>query len=284
MTVATIPDEPAAAANRMALVRARAAVAVSFRARPDGITYPLTVSETGGYRARFPRGGAPGVPEAVLINTGGGMAGGDHVAFDVTLEASASAVVTTQAAERIYRSLGHDTRITTKLSCAPSARLAWLPQETILYDRGRLRRRIDVDMAADATLLLSEIFVFGRTAMGERIRDGALDDRWQIRRAGELVLVEAVRLSGDIAATLDRAAVGAGARAMATVVLVAPDATDRLEAARSLVSADDVGAVSAWNGLLCARFLGEDARRVRSAVGRFAAWAWRAALPRVWAS
>jgi urease accessory protein len=284
VTVAAIPDEQASAANLMAVVRARAAVAVAFRARPDGITYPLTVTETGGYRARFPRGGAPGVPEAVLINTGGGMAGGDQVAFDISLEASASAVVTTQAAERIYRSLGHDTRITTTLSCAPSARLAWLPQETILYDRGRLRRRIDVDMAADATLLLSEIFVFGRTAMGERIRDGALDDRWQIRRGGELVLVEAVRLSGDIAATLDRAAVGAGARAMATAVLVAPDATDRLEAARSLFSADDVGAVSAWNGLLCARFLGEDARRVRSAVGRFAAWAWRGALPRVWAS
>lgn len=288
MTTA-IMARPAATAADVAMmsgVRARGALSVRFSRRQSsrGLpeTYPHTVSETGGYRMRFPKGGAAGVPEAVFINTGGGVAGGDRVQFAVSADAGSAAAVTTQAAERIYRTLGPATEITVRLDVASGARLAWLPQETILYDETRLKRRIDVGMADDATLVLVEMFVFGRTAMGERLTSSAIDDRWNIRRGGRLVLTEAVKCDGAVADMLDRPAVGAKARAAATIVCVTPDAERLVDAAREVVGSSAAGAISGWNGLLCARFLSEDATAVRAAVSRLGAWLWRAPLPRVW--
>ncbi|HLW89833.1 MAG TPA: hypothetical protein VKS78_00840, partial [Roseiarcus sp.] len=50
-------------------------------------TRPMRVFEAGGLRLRFPN--APGFCEAVLVNTGGGMAGGDRATIDLALESDA---------------------------------------------------------------------------------------------------------------------------------------------------------------------------------------------------
>src|SRR5690606_14443691 len=130
------------------------------------------------------------------------MTGGDHMRVDVTLAPGARALVTSQAAEKLYRAEDAPTRIDIALSLGAGSDLAWLPQEMILFDRARLVRRLDVDMAPDAALTLSESVVFGRTAMGEEVVEGRLDDRWSIRRGGRLVFAEAVRLDGGITARL----------------------------------------------------------------------------------
>ncbi len=116
---------------------------------------------------------------------------------------------------------------------APARRLAWLPQETILFDRARLKRRIDVDLAEDASLVMAEAVVFGRAAMGEAMRDGFWADTWRVRRGGRLVFAENVRLDGDIAEKLARPASAAGGIALATV-LVAPADETTLAAVRAL--------------------------------------------------
>src|SRR3712207_2637130 len=132
------------AARVPAFVRAEGGVRVVFGTGPRGAV-PLTVAESGGYRVRFPRTG-----EGVLINTGGGMTGGDRMNVDVALRAAASTVVTTQAAEKIYRSDGPDTEIAVALALDLGSCLAWLPQEQILFDGARLRRTLNVTMPSDA--------------------------------------------------------------------------------------------------------------------------------------
>src|SRR5215208_4844900 len=184
-------------------VRAAGGVRVAI-GRTERGSAPLTIAESGGYRVRFPR--AAGACEGVLINTGGGMAGG------------ARAVLTTQAAEKLYRSDGPDTEIAVDIALGPGSRLDWLPQEQILFDGARLRRRLDVELAASAALTLVESVVFGRIAMGEVAESGSFRDRWRIRRAGRLVFAEDVRLEGRLRETLARTAVGAGGRALATVL------------------------------------------------------------------
>jgi urease accessory protein len=206
--------------------------------------------EDGPLRARFPRG--PSL-EAVIVNTAGGVAGGDRFAFDVKVGASAELTVTTAAAEKVYRALDDDATIDVKLSLRGGAALAWLPQETILFDNARLKRSIDIDAASDARLLVAEALVFGRTAMGEVVSQGRLVDRWRVRRAGELVFADTASLEGAIGVQLAQAAVAAGACAVGTVLAMLerffPGAVGRTQrrglAARSCIVAAGTGRMPA---------------------------------------
>jgi len=98
---------------------------------------------------------------AVFVNTAGGVAGGDRFDIDVAAGEDARLTVTTAAAEKIYRAQGPAAQLNIALKAAAGSHLAWLPQETILFDRARVNRRIDIDLAETASLLLCEIVVFG---------------------------------------------------------------------------------------------------------------------------
>ena len=245
--------------------RAEAEARVTF-ARAGARTEPQNLFETGGLRCRFPRASAP--CEAVLINTGGGVAGGDSYRTALTLEAGAEVEATTATAEKIYRSDGPCARIATSLTLGPGARLSWLPQETILFDAARLDRTLTIEMAADAELVAVETLVFGRLAMGEERIDASLRDSWRLSRAGRLVFADASRLD-RAGFTLDRLAVGAGARAVATILTAAPNAEARLpdlRAALDAFGADVDAGASAFDGLVASRLLSTSPSRLREAV------------------
>jgi urease accessory protein len=276
------PTRPAAVPD---FVRAVGGVRVLLGRTPRG-TAPLEIGESGGFRVRFPRASSPdeGDPpcEGVLINTGGGLTGGDRVSTEATLTPGARGVLTTQAAEKVYRSDGPDAEATVALTLGPESRLDWLPQETILFDGARLRRRLRAEMAGDATLLLVESTVLGRAATGETVESGSFRDRWRIRRDGRLVFAEDVRLEGPIAAALARPAVAKGGRAVATCLLVAPDAEARLEEARAALEGgrSECG-VSAYDGMLVARFLSPEPKSLRADLIRYTECL-RGPFPRSW--
>ena len=241
--------------------------------------------EAGGLRLRFPRlapGAVPGC-EAVCINTGGGMVGGDRARLAFQCQADAAVTVTTQSAEKIYRAEGAPTAIDVSLDLQRGATLEWLPQETILFDRVRLKRSLSADLTSDATLLLVESLVFGRLAMGETVSTGLLQDRWRIRRDGRLVFAEELRLEGDIVKQLDRPALGGGARVFATLLLVAPEAEARLEEMRDVLGhAPAEAGASAWNGLLSVRMASPSPERVRATIVLLLNRLRGRAAPRVW--
>ena len=282
MFEAPLPSEIDAAAPKPGgLARVDGGVSIRIKARGGGSAI-ADLLERDGYKVRFPRGTAH--PEAVIINTGGGLAGGDRVRQTVIVDGGAAATVTTQAAERVYRALDEsETSLDVRLTVGGGARLDWLPQETILFDRSRLARSIDVEMAGDARLLLAETIIFGRTAMGETVKTGRLIDRWRIRRGGRLVFAETVRLEGAIAETLDRPPVAGGAHVVATALAIRPDAEDLLEPVRAALTgaACEAGA-SAWNGMLVIRALGRSGESVRRLLERALPVLSAAALPRVW--
>ena len=164
-------------------VDAEGRLAVASR---GGQTRLLRLGQEGAAKIRLPRvpEGAP--LEAVLINTAGGLTGGDRLAWAVDLAADARAVVTTQACEKIYRSAGGLAEVSSRLRLGPAARLAWLPQEAIVFDGARLARRLDVELAEGAEVLVLEAVVFGRAAMGEQVVTAEISDRWEVRRDGRL--------------------------------------------------------------------------------------------------
>jgi urease accessory protein len=259
--------------------RARGAVRFDVLVR-DGQTRRGTLHESGSLRVRFPSPEGEGL-SGVFVNTAGGVAGGDR--FDVEIKAAEAArlTLTTAAAEKVYRTPGPAAEINIALKVAAGAHLAWLPQETILFDRARVRRRFDIELDAAASLLLCEIVVFGRTAMGERLEQGEFVDRWRLSRGGRLVFAETVRLDGDIAGKLSRPAVAKGAAAIGTALIVPGDEA-LVERLREGVDsfAGEVG-ISAWNGFAMARFCAQDAAALRADMMAVLART-GAALPRLW--
>jgi urease accessory protein len=171
-----------------------------------------------------------------------------------------------------------------RITLAAGAAAEWLPQDCILFDGSALDRRLEVDLAADAWFLGVEALVFGRTLMGERTRRGVLGDTLQIRRDGRLLLHDAIRLHGNIDATLAGAASTHGACAVATLVLVAPESMALLDPLREALSGKgaECGA-SAWDGVLLARIVATRQDRLRATiVAGLAALRGGRPLPRVW--
>jgi len=260
--------------------RARGAVTFDVH-QVEGVTRRRHLHESGSLRVRFPSPEADGL-SAVFVNTAGGIAGGDRFDIDIATGEQSRLTVTTAAAEKIYRAAGPAARLNITLKAAAGSHLAWLPQETILFDGARVSRRIDIDLAVGASLLLCEIVVFGRAAMGERMRHGEFVDRWRLRRGGRLVFAETLRLDGDIGEKLTRPAIAKGAVAIGTALIVPGDAAlvDRIrELSESF--GGEVG-ISSWNGFAMARFCAQDAARLRADMMAVLGRASGAALPRLW--
>jgi urease accessory protein len=198
-------------------------------------------------------------PDAIVINTSGGLTGGDEISLDCHWQSGTSAVLCSQAAEKIYRSTGADVQISNRLNVQDGANAEWLPQETIIFDRARMRRSFEVDVARGARFLAVESLVFGRTAMREEVTSGFVRDCWRVRIAGALVYADAFQISGAIARKLDRAAIGGFARAFGTILLIADNVAALVNELRAaFAGARGRAAVSQWNGILAARFLAPD--------------------------
>jgi urease accessory protein len=271
--------------------RADGAAHVAFRLGGGGRTVLSDLYQRAPCRVLFPSVDADEVTQAVLLTTSGGLTGGDRTRISIEVGDGARAVLTTQAAEKLYRALPDEpeTAIQVQLRVAEGAWAEWLAQETIVFNGARLRREIRVDLARTARLLATESLVLGRVAMGERFDSGSVHDAWRIRRAGRLIWADALHLQGQIPALL-AAPFGFGtAVAYATVVYVGEDAEARLQDVRSLPAGCGVhSGATVFDGMLLTRLLSCDAAALRRAVMQVVARIRQCAaglpaqLPRVW--
>ncbi|MGE3626925.1 MAG: urease accessory protein UreD [Hyphomicrobiales bacterium] len=283
-----------AAGPAVRLQRALGEARVAFKRRA-GATVLDDLHQSGCCKLRIPRPLPGAGPEAVFINTAGGLTDGDAVSLSAGWGEGTWATISTQAAERIYRSRGLPARALNRLDVAAEATALWLPQETILFDGGRLKRRFDARIDEGGRLLACESTVFGRTAMGETVRDGALHDSWRIRIGGRLVFADGLNLDGRIDDVLDRPAIGAGARAIASVVYAGPGVAGLVEPLRAAMAGLAATCGCSVNGpVLIARILARESKLMRDALRTVleAALTWlrgkredlaaAAVLPRVW--
>lgn len=204
----------------------------------DGRTRLGRLYQQGAAKIRLPRTHNGAALDAVLINTSGGMTGGDDMRWSIDVGKGASTIVTTQACEKVYRAAADTARVSVDISLHAGATLSWLPQETILFNQSALSRQLTVNLAPDAGLLLAEPVILGRRAMGETVQRAAFRDRWRIHRDGRILHAEETRLEGDIAALLNRGTTTNGATALATVLLVHCDAADLVDPIRQMLGPD----------------------------------------------
>ncbi|MEL6505601.1 MAG: urease accessory protein UreD [Pseudomonadota bacterium] len=241
-----------------------------------GCTALANLRQQGCAKIRLPKQHSrEATPEAVFINSSGGMTGGDRLQWSVTVNDAANARITTQACERVYRSSGGTARADVKLKLGKGASLAWLPQETILFDGGSLSRTIHVDMDETASLLMVEPLIFGRTAMGEDVSTGYFRDRWRITQNGGLLHAEDLLLGGTadapISQTLAKKFIADGNLALATLVMVDPRGQSFVEPLRAILGQQggalgQLGAAGWWNGKLVARIIAKDGYALRQSL------------------
>ena len=227
----------------------------------DGKVRLKDLYQQGNAKLRVPRGHRRDVLEAVMINTAGGMTGGDDLSWEFDAGPGTTLSLTTQASEKIYRSSAGAVETAITLKAGAGSRLSWLPQETILFDRCSFRRTICAELDRTSEALFIEPIVFGRTAMNEQVFAGSVRDRWRILADGELIHAEDFAIEGRIADTLKSDAVAGGAGALATVLLVSPKADAHLDDARCL--AGKAGGASAWYGKLLIRLLVKNGYELR---------------------
>jgi len=223
--------------------------------------------------------------EAVLVNTAGGLTGGDIFGAKLRADGDTHLTVSTQTAERVYCALGPQAaKITIDIDLGGKASLHWLPQETILFDGAGFSRHLKVEMDDAASFLASEMMVFGRTAMHETVRQGNFSDQWRISRGGRLIHAEALRLDGHIDEKLLQPASADGGVCVATTLYVSRDAEAKADAVRSFFkNHDDVRtAVSAWDGKLVIRSVCENTARLKKLMAQFIEQFRNIANPRVW--
>lgn len=243
--------------------RARGKIRLRAGMDQDGISRLKDFRQEGSFRAIFPRP-QRGNLETVIINTAGGMTGGDAFSTEIVVSGSARVSVTTQAAERIYRAPADEAAsLETTLSVAKAAQLYWLPQETILFDNFALDRKLTAEVAPDATLLMLEPIIFGRAASSETITTGRLEDRVQINLDGVPIYLDRIKMTGDFSRMLTRSAVADGAQAMANLVFVDPYAAKHLDACRALLPQTGGASLLADN-VLVLRLLATDSFALRT--------------------
>ena len=221
-------------------------------------------------RVMFPRSGHCTVEEAVLINTGGGVAGGDRLECSVTALPGASIAVTSQAAEKVYRALDNPARVATRLKARESTRLAWLPQETIVFNSARLHRTTEIELFTGAELLALEWLVLGRAAHGEVMIDGSVIDGWRVSKDGRLIWADSFRISSEIFGHLSRNALLSNFNSIATLVYFGPYLDRRLEFLREILSSLGCDcAVTLVSGLLVTRFAAKQSSDLKLALRSF---------------
>ena len=218
-------------------------------------------------RVLFPGTGEDRVQEAVLVNTSGGVAGGDSLESRVTALSGASIAVTTQAAEKIYRALDQSARVSTKLDVGNGAKLAWLPQETIIFNHARLCRRTETEISPGSELLALECLVLGRAAQGEKLSAGAITDTWQVKENGRLQWGDTFRLTDDVFSHLSRKALLCDSTALATLIYTGPDVRERLQLIRAQsVSFDCQCGATVVGGMVVARLAARSSFELKAAL------------------
>ena len=262
---------------------------VSFKADAEGRSRLDRLYQQGCAKIRLPKVYGGRAIESVLINSAGGLTGGDNLAWHVGVGAGAYGVATTQACEKIYKSTGADVTVSTRIDVADGGRCDWLPQETIIYDRARLKRSLEVHLTGSARFLAIESVLLGRTAMGERVHSLFFSDQWRVYRDGRLVHADAVRLEGDADALGGKAAILSGHSAFASLCFVGPEDAEALSAladrARQLAGGHGgaVAGISAFGGKLVARLSAPSGLTLRALmIPLISLLRGEEPLPRVW--
>ena len=136
----------------------------------------------------------PECPHIYLLHPPGGVVGGDRLRTHVALGAGAQVLLTTPAAQKLYRSPGARAEISNLLECGAGARLEWLPSETLAFSAAQALVTTRVELAPEAAFLGWEIACYGMPARGETFDAGRVVTRLELFRGETPLIIESFDL------------------------------------------------------------------------------------------
>jgi urease accessory protein len=125
----------------------------------------------------------PNMAFGIMQSVSGGILQGDRLAVEITAGPGSQAHVTTQSATKLYRMERNYATQRVWLRALSGAYLEFLPDYLIPYRGARFYQELELEVADDATVLLSDSFAPGRVASGELF---AYELLWTRVRAGDL--------------------------------------------------------------------------------------------------
>ncbi|MBD0335008.1 MAG: urease accessory protein UreD [Cyanobacteria bacterium Co-bin13] len=254
LTVSATPDPSWCGSARLAYTHdgGKTVLAQNYAQAPLKLQRPL-----------YPEGDS--VCHSVLVHTAGGMVGSDRIHIAADLAPASRALVTTAAANKIYRSQGQTAQQVTQLSLSENACLEWLPQETIVFNGAYFFQQTRIDLAVGSVWLGWDITRFGRSARGETFQQGCWRSHLEVWQAGRPLWLDRQFLAGG-SETLTSLHGLAGHPVVASLVLVGYAPTpDDMEKLRTLGRPDapaEVGITRLQQGLLC-RYRGASSQAAR---------------------
>lgn len=267
------------------LQRVNGAAAVSFKKpRQSKRTCLDKLYQQGSAKLRFPKTYDEHT-QAVLINTAGGLTGGDRLEWNIELGENTRAVATTQACEKILAASDGIASVTTQIKVGSGADFHWLPQETILFNNSALKRTLCVELARNARFIGLEACMLGRQAMGETVNSCYFHDRWRISRVGKLLFADDLKLEGDIREIETATALLDNNKAWATILYAGTEEVDQLcgfvDKLRQAAEGKTCG-ISAFENKLVIRAASRDLYELRKLVGPLLSILRGCELPRIW--
>jgi urease accessory protein len=233
-------------------------------------------------------------PHVYLLHPPGGVVGGDRLETIVSLGPGAEVLLTTPAAQKLYRSAGATASISNLVHAAEGACVDWLPSETLAFSEARAMTTTRVHLAAGASFLGWDVACYGMPARGETFSAGRVASRFELYREETPLLIESLDLDGS-PELLSAPFALRGAPVVGNLYAVPGQgsvADGVVELVRQVISSATGAAcaVSSLGELLVVRALGPTVEAVRAPL--LAAWqalrpaltARAATLPRIWAT
>ncbi len=135
-----------------------------------------------------------GCAYSYIVNPAGGLAGGDRIEMDITIEDHAHVFITTPSANRVYRSTGDFSSQEVDITLGKGSILEYMPGYAIPFAGSLYRQKTRICMDAGAAAFILDFFTPGRVAMGEYLRFSEYRSVTEIEYSGEPILSERVVL------------------------------------------------------------------------------------------
>ncbi|MCL7939357.1 urease accessory protein UreD [Halomonas sp. ATCH28] len=262
-----------------------ASLELGFESR-EGMTRMTRSRHLGPLRVQRPfhpegrdAGGRPGACHVYLLHPPGGLVSGDALSISTRVESGAHALLTTPAANKLYKADSHRVawQQQTRLDVADGGILEWLPQETLAFDGSRGEQCTTIALSGSARCLGWEVMALGRPASQLPYVSGRIEQRFRLTRDGRPLWLERQPLDPGHPRFLGRWGQG-GASVQATLWAVGlDDEGEAVEVLREALGASARWAVTVRHGVLLLRYLGQE----RNEAWALCRLAWEILRPRL---
>ena len=141
-----------------------------------------------------------------------------------------------------------------------NSNLYWLPKELILFNRSKLKRRINVDLDDKSNLFFCETSIFGRKAMSEQIQNISYSDIWKIFINSKMKHVESINMSHNAMHNLNNKFTLNNHAAISTILVFGPLVESiKNDLTKIVETIDNVNCeLSMWDNKLIIRSIAND--------------------------